>query len=89
MKHAFAVLLTFAAVAFQIAASASAWASEERWAAIVGLSDRSAVGWSTNQGNEYDAIDRAKIYCRRHAESARSPATIPCAACGKARVAEP
>ena len=68
MKHSTLIIAGFA-LAGMIGTEAFA---ATKWAAIVGSSDRSAVGWSTGQPTRDAAIADAKARCRKHARTPRS-----------------
>jgi hypothetical protein len=49
---------------------------QEKWAAIVGSSDRSAVGASWNQPSKSKAVSVATQQCRAKAQTAKSCDTV-------------
>jgi hypothetical protein len=53
-------------------ASSTDVVAQEKWAAIIGSSDRSSVGWSVNQPSRAKAIAAAKQSCRAHARTDNS-----------------
>lgn len=70
-KMTFARLI--AAVLFALSTAAI---SQEKWAAIVGSSDRSAVGAASNQPTKSQAITVATGQCKANARTKKSSDTV-------------
>ena len=63
--------LTLVAVGFSIVVPSDTFAAK-KWAAIVGSSDRSSVGYTSNQPSRKKAISVAKSNCNRYARTSKS-----------------